>query len=251
MIESLLLPLGVSMGLNWLMFIPAFLFKTDKLTDISYSVTFAGLAIYGFIGSSMSTMHVIMLLMILLWSFRLGSYLLYRIQKMGHDARFDEMRNSFFRFLGFWTLQGLTVFIVSIPGILLFQSTIYSIHPAAYFGLTIFLAGLIIEALADNQKFKFKSEHPNDWVSIGLWKNIRHPNYLGEMMVWIGVYFFAAGNLQMAGALIALLSPVFIILLLRYVSGIPLLEKSALKKYGDNPTFQEYLKNSNRLIPKF
>lgn len=251
MLDALLLPLLFSMGLNWLMFIPAFLFKTDKLTDLSYSLTFVSIAIYGFYISEKSVLHITVFTMILMWSIRLGAYLFHRIHKMGRDKRFDEMRSSIPRFLGFWTLQGITVFIVSIPSVLLFHGHLTKLHPATYFGAAIFLLGLVIESVADWQKFKFKSAGNEKWIETGLWKKIRHPNYLGEILVWIGIYTFCSVNLPVTEGLVSLISPVFIIILLKYVSGIPLLERSAMKKYGDDPDYRKYVENTSRLIPNF
>ncbi|NDC94486.1 DUF1295 domain-containing protein, partial [bacterium] len=94
------------------MFVPAFIYKTDKLTDISYAVTFAVVAIAGFLRSEQMTLHKIVLLLVLMWSLRLGTFLFIRINKMKKDVRFDGMREYFFKFLRFWLLQGATVFVV-------------------------------------------------------------------------------------------------------------------------------------------
>lgn len=253
MLQNLLYPLAISMGLNWLMFVPAYLFKTDKLTDISYSLTFIVLAVYGFADSDRSFINQVLLLMIVCWALRLGAYLFYRIHKMGRDTRFDDMRSSVPRFLGFWTLQGLTVFIVSIPSILLFSSNHSStdLNVISAIGLGIFVIGLRMETVADLQKFRSKMAGHTKWMDTGLWAKIRFPNYTGEMLVWIGVFIFCAGYLPVKDWLTGLISPVFIILLLRYVSGVPLLEKSQVKKWGNDPEYQNYVARTGRLLPKF
>ena len=156
--NALILPLLVSVGLNWLLFVPAYIFKTDKITDISYSTTFILLAVYGFMSSEMTTTQTIVFIATVVWAVRLGGYLFYRIHKIGRDTRFDEMRNSILRFFGFWTLQGITVFLVSIPSILLFSNSLPRIHPTMYLGVIFYVSGLIVESIADWQKFKFKNQ---------------------------------------------------------------------------------------------
>lgn len=248
--DFLLFPLIISLGLNWLMFIPAYIFKTDKLTDISYSLTFLIVASSGLYMSGQQPVHFVAFAVVAIWAVRLGGYLFYRIHKMGHDSRFDEMRNSIPRFLGFWTLQGITVAVVSVPFLLIFNSTVSDLNWIHGLGIIIFILGLVIESLADAQKFKFKINGNKKWVNHGLWKKIRHPNYLGEILVWIGVWAFSLGSLTIVGAAIAAISPVFIFILLRYVSGIPLLEESHDKKWGDVAEYQAFKKRTGLLLPK-
>lgn len=227
-----------AIGFNILMFIPAFLFKTDKLTDLSYSLTFIGLIIYIFLSKPYSVGSLLLLFMVLIWALRLGSFLFIRIHKQKKDDRFDIMRNSFFKFLGFWLLQGFTVWVVLIPATL-FNNKYYSI------GLIIWLLGLIIESFADAQKFSFKKNPKNNgkFIQIGLWKYSRHPNYFGEILCWIGVYIFTGVWLW------GLISPLYIFVLLIFVSGIPLLEKKADKTWGKNKSYKKYKKETSILIP--
>lgn len=238
------------------MFIPAFLFKTDKLTDISYSLTFLAIASYLFFHAADHTTPVslILYLMICIWALRLGLYLLYRINKMGRDKRFDNIRQNFFKFLNFWLLQGVTVFIVLMPSIYLFGSNqeLLFFEPLSLIGLVIFLFGLCYESISDFQKFKFMNtpEAKSSFMHSGLWAYSRHPNYFGEICVWVGIYLYCVIYLNFSETIISLLSPMFIYILLRYVSGIPLLEKSADLKFADNPEYQLYKKQTPRLFPK-
>lgn len=229
-----------ALGFNILMFIPAFIFKTDKLTDLSYSITFIGLILYVFFSRAYSIGSLILLIAVLIWAIRLGGFLFIRIRKQKKDDRFDTMRNSFFKFLGFWLLQGITVWIVLIPAIL-FEGNYYVA------GLAIWFIGLLIESFADAQKFAFKKNVKNksEFIQSGLWKYSRHPNYFGEILCWIGIYVFAGVWLW------GLISPLYIILLLLFVSGIPLLEKKADKKWGKDKDYQKYKKETSILIPWF
>ncbi len=111
--------------------------------------------------------------------------------------------------------------------------------------------GLIIETIADVQKIQFKNNPANKgkWIESGIWRYSRHPNYFGEIVVWIGVYIVAATSLPFVQAAIGLISPLFIIVLLLFVSGIPILEKSADKRWGNDPAYKKYKKRTSLLIP--
>lgn len=233
-----------------ILFIPAYGYKTDKLTDLSYALTFVLLALLLFIFNTYSTGKLILLVMITLWALRLGSYLLRRIQHMGRDARFDGIREDFFRFLGFWLFQGVTVWIIMIPAALYFSLPSPNFNFLTVLGLIIWLKGLLIEAIADQQKFVFRSnpKNKNTWLATGLWKYSRHPNYYGEILCWLGVYVYAASALTGFPILIALISPVFIALLLLYYTGVPGLERSADERFGHDRRYRAYKKNTSILI---
>ena len=247
-----LLAFLTSIGINLLMFVPAFRYKTDKLTDISYAVTFAVVAGIGFAASNKSQLHLLLLCMVLLWAVRLGGFLLYRVWKKGRDTRFDEMRNSFWLFLRFWVLQGLSVFVVMLAAITGFNQTSTTVNIISRVGIFIFIAGLLIEATADMQKYRFSSDPKNKgkWIDEGIWRASRHPNYLGEMMVWIGVYITVTQSLSSTlQVFIAVLSPLYIICLLLFASGVPILEKSAEARWGKQKAFKEYKTQVPVLIP--
>lgn len=235
------------------MFIPAFIWKTDKLTDISYAVTFVIVALYGFLFGGITTASVVLFSMITLWAVRLGSYLLVRIHKIGKDNRFDEMREHFWRFFRFWLLQGVSVWVVLLPSMLFFHNSIQTIPPYAYIGLLLWLTGLTIEAVADMQKFRFINDPQNKgkWIDSGLWKYSRHPNYFGEILLWAGVYIFTLFGLGVVESWIGAIGPLYIASLILFVSGIPLLEKGAEERWGDQDAYQAYKKKTSILIPWF
>lgn len=241
----------VSLGINITMFVPAFIFKTDKITDISYAVTFAVVSSFAFAKSSQDPLHTAVFGMVLLWSFRLGSFLFMRIQKMGKDKRFDDKRDRFFAFLGFWLLQGATVFVVMLAPLFAFKQQTTTFTVFSIVGIVLFFIGLILEATADAQKFAFNNEPTNKdkWIDEGVWRLSRHPNYLGEMLVWIGMYLAVVSSLQGVDVFWALLSPLYIVLLLLFVSGIPLLEKAANKKWGTSSAYIQYKKEVPVLLP--
>ncbi len=163
------------------------------------------------------------------------------------------MRKSFWRFGRFWVLQGLTVWIVMIPNLLFFEKSPTELPWYAYAGLAIWAFGITIETVADIQKFKFINNIKNKgkWIDTGIWKYSRHPNYFGEIALWFGLYIFVFSNLSNTEAFIGIIGPLYIALLILFVSGVPLLEKRADKKWGDNPEYIKYKQSTSILIPWF
>ena len=242
--------LFISLAIQIIMFLIAFKFKTDKFTDISYALTFPLLALISYAKSDTSVLKLLMLVLVFAWALRLGIYLFVRINKIGRDKRFDKIRINFYKFLSFWVLQGITVFAVLLPVFLFFsEKAVFS--PLIYLGGFIFVFGLAIEGFADKQKFDFRNDEKNKgkWVDVGLWKYSRHPNYLGEMLVWIGAYVYAFSSLSLSYKLLALIGPLTIISLLLFVTGIPKLEEKAEKKWGSNKDYKRYKESTALLVP--
>lgn len=248
--DMLLVYLGVSLLINTVLFLVAYAKQSDKLTDISYALTFVVLCSVAFLLNDSTAYSFVLLCMIVLWSVRIGAFLLYRVIKAGKDSRFDDMRSNFFKFGRFWSLQGVTVWLVMLSSLLAFSSD--STAAVVPFGaVVIFLAGLVIETVADLQKLRFASQsaNKNKWIQTGLWKYSRHPNYFGEIVVWFGLYIYALPVLNGSDIFIALLSPIFISILLLFVSGVPLLEKSADKRWGHIGDYRKYKNRTSVLIP--
>lgn len=243
--------LGISLLIQLLLFLPAFIFKTDKLTDLSYGITFIILAIVSLLYNQSSTVKIILTSMVVIWALRLIVYLFIRINAMKKDDRFDTVRNNFLRFGAFWLGQGVIVWLVLLPTFLFNNTSANNIGLLQIIGIAIFLAGLVIETIADLQKFKFKQNKNNKgkFIKEGVWKYSRHPNYFGEMLVWIGIYVYAISALTLTSSIIALAGPLTIIIILRYITGIPTLEKKYNKRYKDNKEYQKYKKETNLLIP--
>ncbi|USN45589.1 MAG: DUF1295 domain-containing protein [Candidatus Woesearchaeota archaeon] len=247
---DLLIALLLSLGLNIFVFLFAFGLKTDKLTDVTYSLTFVLLLLIAFLESSLTSQRFVLFFMVFLWALRLGSFLFLRIHRMKKDKRFDGMRESFPRFLKFWLLQGLAVWIISLPALLFLSSQSTAVF---WFGAVVWLLGFLFESLADYQKLQFMKnpQNKNKFISSGLWRYSRHPNYFGEILCWVGVYLFVLPSLSSLQLVVGLLSPLFIIALLLFVTGIPLLEKKADEKWGSDPSYVSYKKKTRVLLPWF
>ena len=224
--------------------------KTDKLTDFSYSLGFIVIASWTFLQGERNAYHLWLYILIVLWSLRLGAYLVYRIAKTGVDKRFDQIRINFWKFIQFWVFQAIVIPIILLPSIYFFKLNA-GFEVSMVFGIVIWTTGLIIESLADIQKLNFKNNvaNKNKWIETGVWKYSRHPNYLGEILCWLGIYIFTFGSLEGYEKIIALLSPLTISVLLIFISGIPILEKKADERWGSNSVYKKYKKETSILIP--
>jgi len=245
--------LTISVLLNLFVFIFAFRKQTDHFTDITYSATFILLAVWSFLqGDTSSLPRQILLAMILLWAFRLGGYLFTRIGRIGVDHRFDEMRPVWQRYIKFWILQGLSVWLVALPYVIALnsESAGAELLPVHLMGLAIWLIGLLLESIADAQKSRFRNNPKNEgkFMQSGLFSVLQYPNYLGEMLVWVGVFVYCIPFLQNLEWLSAI-SPIWIIVLLLFISGIPFLKRSSAKRYGHLESYQDYQKKTSKLIP--
>jgi len=242
----------ISICINIALFIPAYLFKTDRLTDASYAITFITLALFGLLSNKVTVSTIVLTTLILFWATRLGTFLVIRVSKSKKDKRFDDIRNNFFKFLGFWILQAITVWIILIPTTLYFKQPTQNIL-AIIIGTIMWILGFLIESIADLQKISFKnnSKNKNKFISEGLWKYSRHPNYFGEILCWIGIFVYTINFAVPINIVWGLISPVFITILLLFFSGIPPLEKYADKKWGKEKEYIEYKRTTSILVPWF
>lgn len=226
--------------------------RTDKLTDFAYSFNFIVLALLGlFANSAFTAVQILPVLCVSLWGLRLGGYLFFRILKIGKDPRFNNRRENTVKFLGFWLLQAFTVWVVMLPTTILISLSPPLSPPAwAWLGLALWAVGFLIESISDVQKYRFKSNHENRgrWIETGLWKYSRHPNYFGESLLWWGLFLYIlpylSGWLYLAAA-----GPLVITLILLFITGVPLLEKSAEAKFGTDPLYREYRRRTSIFIP--
>jgi len=248
--NALLLTFLISLVIQLVLFIPAFFFKTDKLTDLSYGLTFILLAWLAFLINAYSPWKLLLVIMITLWGLRLAGYLFIRILKTKKDKRFDSIRESFPRFFSFWVLQGISVWIILLSTLIFLNKTpVYS--TLTVIGIFIWAIGIGLEATADQQKYAFsrKAENKGRWISSGLWRYSRHPNYFGEIACWLGIYLLTFSSLPGFDKLIAVASPLFIAFLIIFVTGLPKLEKHADEKWGGNKDYLDYKKRTSVLVP--
>ncbi|MEW5873195.1 MAG: DUF1295 domain-containing protein [Chloroflexota bacterium] len=244
---------GLAFLIQWLAFIPAYLRQTEKFFDLTGSLTYISISTIALLlSTSIDARAILVWALVIIWASRLGAFLFRRIQKAGKDDRFDEIKPSFMRFLNVWTIQGLWVTFTLIAALVAITTTNRkALDLFALVGFLVWVFGFTIEVVADRQKSRFNADPNNKgkFIQTGLWSRSRHPNYFGEIVLWVGVALIAIPVLQGWGW-VALISPVFVTLLLTRVSGVPLLEKKADQKWGGQPEYEAYKKTTPVLIPR-
>ena len=255
-VPILMLAVGLAFLIQWLVFIPSYIFQTEKFFDLTGSLTYISVitvaVCYSRYSVGLDNRSILLAALVGIWAIRLGAFLFGRIRKAGKDDRFDEIKPSFIRFLNFWTVQGLWVtFTAATALVAITTSTRKELDIFAVIGFLVWIFGFVFEVVADMQKSRFNAnpENKGKFIQTGLWSRSRHPNYFGEIVLWVGVAIIALPVLQ-GWQWVALISPVFVTLLLTRVSGVPLLEKKADRKWGGQEEYETYKKNTPVLIPK-
>ena len=246
-IENVLRVVILAFLIQWVAYIPAYVFQTEKFYDLTGSLTYLSVTWYALILASgdfanANLANIVIVLLISLWALRLGSFLFMRIHKDGEDKRFRTIKPSATQFFMTWTLQGLWVSLCSMCALTAISSDGgVVVNAMFYFGLGLFVLGFSTEIVADNQKSKFRSfsENKDKFITTGLWAKSRHPNYFGEIVLWTGIAVMSFSSLE-GWQYLTLISPIFTYILLVYVSGVRMLEARADKKWGDDEDYIKY-----------
>ena len=242
--------------IQWVVFLPSYYWHTEKFYDLTGSVTYIFITLVAlyhkgqFIGPRADIRSLLLAMIIIIWALRLGSFLFMRILKDKEDRRFNEWKFSFALFLRTWTLQGMWIFLTSIAAITAISTRkIVAPDILLFVGGFLWLFGFLFETISDFQKRKFKSKNKDGFITSGLWSVSRHPNYFGEIVLWIGVAIIAYPTLY-GWQYISLISPLFVYLLLTRVSGVTLLEEHAEKKWGKDKKYISYKEKTPELFPR-
>ncbi|NND02977.1 MAG: DUF1295 domain-containing protein [Acidimicrobiia bacterium] len=243
----------LAFGINWLAFIPANAAQTEKYYDLTGSLTYTTVTVAAvLLSDDLDARAIIVAVLVLIWTARLGAFLFRRIQRDGKDGRFDEIKVNPLRFLASWTIQGLWVLLTAAAALaIITTSDRKDLDALAYVGIAVWVIGFAIEAIADRQKSVFKQDPANKgrFITTGLWAWSRHPNYFGEITLWTGIAIIAIPILS-GWQWAVLISPIFVTLLLTRLSGLPMLEKRADERWGDEQAYQQYKARTPVLVPK-
>lgn len=253
-LPSFALAASIGFILHWLIFIPSYIYQTEHYFDLIGSISYISIVLFTFLAlNNLDVRSILIGLLIMVWAVRLGSFLFIRVKRDGKDNRFTVMKTKFWWFLFTWTIGGLWVFITMAAGLAAMTSA--KVVPLGWFaliGIFLWLEGFLVEVVADHQKTRFRSKKENQgrFINEGLWSFSRHPNYYGEITLWLGIAFIALPVLQ-GWQLLTLISPIFVYILLTRISGITMLERRADKKWRDDPEYQRYKETTSSLIPMF
>ena len=254
-LSSVVMAVCLAYLIQWLLFIPAYVFQTEKFYDLSGGLTYITVVIFSLAVTSNSGINVanlIIAIFIIIWAIRLSSFLFLRISKDGEDKRFRSIKPNLTQFFMTWTLQGMWVSLCSMCALTAINTGRLEVMNIFFIiGACIFVMGLYIEIKADNQKSRFRSipENRDRFITDGLWSKSRHPNYFGEVLLWSGIAVMSVSALE-GLQYITLISPIFTYLLLVHVSGVRMLEARADIKWGQDPEYKNYVEKTPMLFPK-
>lgn len=243
----------IDFGIQWACWVFAAALKTEKFYDLAGSLTFILLTAQSFKELRLpSTRQKVNSGMVMIWAIRLGTFLFSRVLREGKDSRFDVVKNKPGLFWIYWTIQGVWILSTLSPTLIVNSKKVADdkITTQDYAGWGLWIAGFLLEVIADYQKTQFRHnpENAGKWISSGLWSVSRHPNYLGEILMWLGLYVSSSSVLR-GWEHLSVVSPVLLTLLITRLSGIPPLEAAGRRRWGGDPGYQAYLSNTAKLIP--
>ena len=246
--------ISMAVIIQFAIFLPSFIFQTEKFYDLTGSLTFISVTSIAYFSlDNPSTIDTILYLYVIVWAGRLGIFLFRRIIKDGKDERFDKAKKKFFWFLQYWMGQAAWVVFTAGASILAILSPVEAeLEVIAFIGIFLWWSGFLIEVISDYQKRKFRetSDPKTEFISTGLWGRSRHPNYFGEITLWVGMAVISLSSLSGVEYVTAIVSPVFVYFLLVKLEGVPMLERIADERYGELSDYQEYKANTPVLMMK-
>lgn len=240
-------------AIQLVVFLISYALKTEHYYDLTGGITYISVMVYALYQNPLQSLDyrsIVLGSLILLWAIRLSSFLFMRVKKVGKDSRFDKIKTNFTRFMLAWTLQGFWVFMCTLPAITAIASESKGVDYFLIGGASLWVFGFLVEVISDRQKSKFNQDPKNKgkFISSGFWALSRHPNYVGEVLLWTGIAVISLPTFS-GWQYLALISPVFTYLLLTRVSGVNLLEASADKKWGTDKDYIEYKKKTSVFFP--
>ena len=231
-------------------------YTSDKLYDVTGAISFICVTVYSLMKNfnNLTKDGLLMGTMGIMWAFRIGYYLFYRTLSSGLDSRFEIFRNTPLLMYYPFFLQFLWTSSLLLPNLAVIYNDKNKENKEftllKYSGYFIWIIGFITEITADFQKKIFIDKGlklTEGFISSGLWAYSRHPNYLGEITLWFGMALIAFAKLK---NLVVFIAPLITFILLKFVSGINLIEKKTFDRLKNNKKYLKYLDEVPTLLPK-
>lgn len=225
--------------------------KNPSVVDTSWSI---GLMVSGLIylwSIPPTPRSILISILLILWAFRLGGFLLYTRILQGHrDKRYSELANHWKinQALGFFLnfqLQGLLIFIISLIFLFISNTNNSSLNLTDAIAMVIVIIGIVGESLADLQLSQFKRRQQGALCNTGLWGYSRHPNYFFDWVTWLGFTVFA---FQSPKGYLGTVSLLTLYLIFTQITG-PLTERGSVKSRGQK--YIDYQKQTSMFFPWF
>ncbi len=232
-------------------FVISLIKKRNDVADIAWGMGYVLVCVFIIFTQSTSNLFMLISVLVAIWGVRLSTHIYIRNRNKAEDFRYNQWRKEWGKtflwrsYLQVYLLQAFLLFIIALPIMLAanfphVQLTIWSL-----LGVLLWLIGFVFQAVGDYQLSKFVKSRTNKEaiMNTGLWRFSRHPNYFGEVVMWWGIFVCI---LPLPNSAFFIISPITITLLIRYVSGVPMLEK----RYENNQQYQAYKKEVPALFPK-
>jgi len=224
--------------------------KNHGLVDIAWGMGFVVSGLAALFTSTITPVKLLGFAMMLIWGLRLSIYLFFRNWGKPEDKRYTDMRKRWvkhpylYSFLNVYALQGVLLFLINQPYFQLAFLKDPKLSVFSFVAVFFWAVGFYFEVVGDKQLSDFRKDPANKGkiITTGLWSITRHPNYFGESLMWWSMATYAV---SVGASPLVLLSALLITLFLRYVSGVPLLEK----KYKDREDFKAYAAKTSVFIP--
>ncbi|KAI9333398.1 hypothetical protein BDR26DRAFT_868277, partial [Obelidium mucronatum] len=259
-LKSIVLAVAANVGINTIGFIISAAKQTEHYYDLCGTGSFIASAIVALVshGGMASTRQLLQLATTTAWALRLLVHLVGRVHRLGADSRFDGVKTNAPLFAVYWAVQALWVAVVCFPTVAVCAEDAENLPALGWrdaAALAVWTAGFVFEVVADRQKAVWQGRHGKqrvtNFISTGVWAWCRYPNYFGEITLWVGSYLLAINafpdsSLAKYGFTV---SPLFITFILTRLSGIPLQEAQAKKRFKGNDAYAKYVKETNLLVP--
>lgn len=227
----------------------------DAIWSFATGLFGATAALVPFAAAEMTVRQMLVAVLALLWSLRLGIHIATRTARGGDDPRYGQLREEWgdvFNIRLFWFLQiqALAALVLALSIMLAAHNPMPGLRTLDWLGVAILIVAVIGETIADRQLAAFRANPANrDKVcDAGLWGMSRHPNYFFE---WLGWLAYAIVAVDLTGAYpqgwLAFAGPLLMYWLLVHASGIPPLEEHMLRSRGK--AFREYQDRVNAFWP--
>lgn len=226
--------------------------KNYAVADIGWGFGFIVTAIYcNLTTPEHSPLELLTTALIVLWGCRLSIYIYLRNKGRPEDFRYRQFREKWTQFTNLQAFvklflpQAAIMLVVSTAILVAANSSIDELPWYSWIFSCTAIIGFLYESISDYQLAVFKRSLANSGkiMTQGLWAYSRHPNYFGEIVFWWSISLLVTTS---TGHYEALVSGLAMNLIIRFVSGVPMLEQ----KYRDNPAYTAYMQSTNSLIPR-
>mmetsp|Transcript_3911 Transcript_3911/g.5722 ORF Transcript_3911/g.5722 Transcript_3911/m.5722 type:complete len:369 (-) Transcript_3911:898-2004(-) len=238
------------LGMMFSLIFPGMQYHLDLLGTGSFAVASSYMLLINGVNSSLLRVQLSSWAVIL-WATKLAAFLFYRALQVKEDARLESTLSTNSGVVFFWLISFFWGVISSLPHSLGISSSLEGNDIGLYSGTIIYTVGLLMESIADYQKWTWKQSNPGKFCRAGLWSVSQHPNFAGNILIWTGIAIMNVPSLSWQLVPVACLSPLILwnFFLGQAQGSITSGVELALEKYGDDPGYSDYIETVPLLFP--